>query len=236
MMFVTSGLKLTPSSRPKAMSEASIGILKKSYPSAQGGNAMPNWAYTQYKVRGREDEVMALHKMIKDLEQREESLLPNGFGKLWLGNLVHILGGDWEKIYCRGEIMDYSLENGILTMNTETAWGELSEVRHFLQSKYPSLEIYFQTEEPGMCVFQTNNSEIFPEKWLLDWNDEKNSLYIWEYFTDLPAVIEYLKNNGVLTKDVYPSKGAITAALDEIQNSRPNDISYMLEEFIKVSD
>lgn len=197
---------------------------------------MPNWAYTTYKIKGSESEVAALHKTIQDLEQREESLLPNGFGKLWLGNLVHALGGDWEKTYCRGHILDYSLENGILKINTETAWGEMSDTRHFIESKFPSLEIYFQTEEPGMCIFQTNNSEIFPEKWLLDYNDEANSLYIWEYFTDLPAVKEYLKNNGVLTKDVYPSKGSITAALDEIQEERPDDISFMLEEVIEVND
>lgn len=199
---------------------------------------MPNWAFTQYKIRGREDEVTALHQTIKDLEQREESLLPNGFGKLWLGNLVHTLGGDWEKIYCRGEILNYSLDNGVLTMNTETAWGEMSDTRHFVMSKFPSLEIFFQTEEPGMCIFQTNDAkgEYFPEKWLLDWNDEARSLWIWEYFTDLPAVVEFLKNNEILTKDVYPSKGAITAALDGIQEEKPDDISYMLEEFVLVDD
>ena len=130
---------------------------------------MPNWAYTQYKIKGSESEVAALHKTIHDLEQRKESLLPNGFGKLWLGNLVHVLGGDWNKIYCRGQILDYSLDNGILTINTETAWGEMSETRHFIQTKFPSLEIFFQTEECGMCIFQTNDStgEIFPERRLL---------------------------------------------------------------------
>ncbi len=88
-----------------------------------------------------------------------------------------------------------------------------------------------------MCVFTTNDKDgrYFPERWLLDYNDEAKNLYIYEYFKDLPAVIEYLKNNGVLTKDVYPSKGAITAALDEIQEERP-DISYMLEEFVVVDD
>lgn len=199
---------------------------------------MANWAFTQYKIRGREDEVTALHQTIKNLEQRDESLLPNGFGKLWLGNLVHTLGGDWEKIYCRGEILDYSLDDGILTMNTETAWGEMSDTRHFVMSKFPTLEVFFQTEEPGMCIFQTNDAkgEYFPEKWLLDWNDEARSLWIWEYFTELPAVIEFLKNNEILTKDIYPSYGAITAALDEILNQRPSDISYMFEEFKVVDD
>ena len=199
---------------------------------------MPNWAYTQYKIKGSEDEVAALYKTIQDLADKEESLLPNGFGKLWLGNLVHALGGDWNDIYCRGHILDYSLENGILKINTETAWGEMSETRHFIEQKYPSLQIFFQTEECGMCIFQTNDAtgEVFPERWLLDYNDGKENIFIWEYFKDLPAVIEYLKNNGVLTKDVFPSKGAITAALDEIQEERPDDISFMLEEFVVVYD
>ena len=199
---------------------------------------MPNWAYTQYKVRGREEEVMALYSTIEKLSQMKEPYQPNGFGKLWLGNLVNALGGDWEKVYCRGQITDYSLENGILKINTETAWGEMSETRHFIEQKYPSLQIFFQTEECGMCIFQTNDAtgEIFPERWLLDYNDEKENIFIWEYFKDLPAVIEYLKNNGVLTKDVFPSKGAITAALDEIQEERPDDISWMLEEFVVVDD
>ena len=199
---------------------------------------MPNWAYTSYKIKGSEEEIAALHKTIQDLEQREESLLPNGFGKLWLGNLVHALGGDWNDIYCRGQILDYSLENGILKINTETAWGEMSDVRHLLETKYPSLQIFFQTEECGMCIFQTNDAtgEIFPERWLLDWNDEKKNVFIWEYFKELSAVIEYLKGNGITTSEIHPTKEAITAALEKIQNSRPDDISFMLEEFVVVDD
>ena len=199
---------------------------------------MANWAYSVYKIKGSEEEVAALYKTIQDLEQRKESLLPNGFGKLWLGNLVQALGGDWEKIYCRGQILDYSLENGILKINTETAWGEMSDVRHLIEIKYPSLQIFFQTEECGMCIFQTNDAtgEIFPERWLLDYNDEKENIYIWEYFKDLPAVIEYLKGNGIITSEIHPTKEAITAVLSQIQNSRPNDISWMLEEFVIVDD
>jgi len=199
---------------------------------------MPNWAYTLYKVRGSESEVAALHKTIQNLADMDESLLPNGFGKLWLGNLVHALGGDWEKTYCRGHILDYSLENGILKINTETAWGEMSDVRHFIEQKYPSLQIFFQTEEPGMCIFQTNDTtgEIFPERWLLDWNDEKANLYLWEYFGELSAVIEYLKGNGIITSEIHPTKEAITAVLSQIQEERPDDISWMLEEFVVVDD
>ena len=199
---------------------------------------MPNWAYTNYVVKGDTSEVAALHKTIHDLEAREESYLPNGFGKLWLGNLVSILGGDWEKVYCRGQILDYSLEDDILSMNVESAWGEMDETRHFLQTVFPSLEIYFQTEEPGMCIFETNDASgtYFPERWILDWNDEKENLFIYEYFQDLPAVVAYLKENGVITKDIDPTKEAITAALEDLQEERPDDISFMFEEFTVIED
>ena len=199
---------------------------------------MPNWAYTSYAVKGSAEEVAALHKIIQDLEAREESYLPNGFGKLWLGNLVSILGGDWEKIYCRGHILDYSLQEDILRLNVESAWGEMDETRHFLQTTFPTLEIYFQTEEPGICIFQTNDGTgaYFPERWLLDWNDEKENLFIYEYFKDLPAVLAYLKGNGVITTDVEPTKSAITAALDQIQEMRPSNVSYMLERIDVVED
>ena len=88
-----------------------------------------------------------------------------------------------------------------------------------------------------MCIFQTNDAtgEIFPERWLLDYNDEKENIFIWEYFVDIPAVIEYLKGNGIITKDVNPTKEAINAVLSEIEEERP-DISYMLEEFVVVED
>ena len=134
--------------------------------------------------------------------------------------------------------MDYSLENGILKINTETAWGEMSGVRHFIEQKYPSLHIYFQTEECGMCIFQTNDKagKVFPERWLLDWNDEKTNLYIYEYFRELPAVIEYLKNNGIITAAIEPTKAAILAVLSQIQEERPDDISFMLEEFVMIDD
>lgn len=89
-----------------------------------------------------------------------------------------------------------------------------------------------------MCIFQTNDSigEIFPDRWLLDWNDEKENVFIWEYFTDLPAVIQYLKDNGVIEKDIEPKKEAIVTVLNEMQEEWPDDISFMLEEFVVVDD
>lgn len=200
---------------------------------------MPNWNSTNAVITGEEKQVMAFGKLLQELESLPESLLPNDFGKLWCGNIVHKLGADWEKVYCRGWITDYNIVSpDRINLSVESAWGELAEVRKLVISKFPGIEIYHQSEEPGMCIFTTNDKDgrYFPEKWLLDWNDEARSLWIWEYFTELPAVIEFLKNNEILTKDIYPSYGAITAALDEILNQRPDDISYMFVEIKLVDD
>ncbi len=199
---------------------------------------MPNWCYTNYVIEGREEEVAALHKIIQDLEAREESLLPNGFGKLWLGNLVHTLGGDWKKIYCRGQILDYSLESGILRLNVESAWGEMEETRHFIQSKYPGLKIIYQAEESGMCIFETNDKDgtYFPHRWILDFTDESRNLYFYEYFETLPEAADFLKQFCLPGMEIEATKESILAALDDYQNEHPDPVSYMFEEFKVIED
>ena len=194
---------------------------------------MPNWAYTNYVVKGSTEEVAALHKIIHDLEAREESLLPNGFGKLWLGNLVSILGGDWEKIYCRGQILDYTFKDELLRLNVESAWGEMDETRHFLQTVFPSLKIYYQTEEPGMCIYQTNDPDgtYFPEKWILDFCDEGRNLYLCEYFRNISTAADYIKTFCIPGADIEATPEGIRKALDDYLNEHPDKISWIFEEF-----
>ena len=74
---------------------------------------MPNWCSTEYYVVGSKRELSDLNKKMERLENRKESLVKNSFGNTWLGNLVESLGGDWEKVYCRGQWMCrvYNKEN-----------------------------------------------------------------------------------------------------------------------------
>ena len=102
---------------------------------------MPNWCDTSYKCVGDLKEVKSLHKVLKYMEKRKTSILKNGFGKMWLGNLVHKLGGDWEKSRCRGEITDFSLDGNVLTINQETAWCEQEGVRQIIEKTYPSIKV-----------------------------------------------------------------------------------------------
>ena len=130
---------------------------------------MPNWCFTSYVVTGDEKEVCDLYEKMRSLEEREESLVENGFGKTWLGNLVTLLGGDWNTIYCRGDWSDLTKDddNGALRFDTETAWCDADETIAFLQEKYPNLEFYFIAEEPGMGYYATNDTagEYFPQRY-----------------------------------------------------------------------
>ena len=199
---------------------------------------MPNWCYTNYVIKGRESEVAALHKIITDLEAREESLLPNGFGKLWLGNLVHTLGGDLEKVYCRGRILEHYIEDGSLMLQVESAWSEPSETRHFIQSKYPGLKIIYQAEESGMCIFETNDKDgtYFPHRWLLDFTDESRNIYFYEYFETLPEAADFIKQFCLPGAEIEATKESILSALDDYQNEHPDPVSYMFEEFKVIED
>ena len=141
---------------------------------------MPNWCSTSYVVTGDKNEVRDLYEKMRSLEEREKPLVKNGFGVTWLGNLVTLLGRSWEEVYCRGEWSELTvdIDNDELRFCTMTAWAELRQLRHFLQEKYPSLTFYFRSEEPGMCIFQTNDKEgiYFPERYKVEhWDEESEN-------------------------------------------------------------
>jgi hypothetical protein len=150
---------------------------------------MPNWCSTSYVVTGDKNEVRDLYEKMRSLEEREKPLVKNGFGVTWLGNLVTLLGRSWEEVSCRGEWsgLTVDIDNNELRFHTMTAWAELWQLRHFLQEKYPSLTFYFRTEEPGMCIFQTNDKEgtYFPERYKVEHWDEEG-----EYCMDVEAVFD----------------------------------------------
>ena len=170
---------------------------------------MPNWAYTSYRIVGKKEEVQDLYSKIQQLQNMEEPLEPNGFGNLWLGCLVTILGGDWNKIYCRGHIIDYSLDDSVLSIDTETAWSEMQEVRQFIQQIYPSLEILYYEEEPGWGIYQTNDHDkrFFSFRYILDDLEGDGP----EYYDDIDSLLK-------AASEIFGKELRIMANLEEIVN------------------
>lgn len=196
---------------------------------------MPNWCTTEYYVVGSKKEVLDLNKKMEKLENRKESLVKNSFGNTWLGNLVESLGGDWEKVYCRGQWMCrvYNKENNSLTFTTETAWREMNEWRKFIESYYTTIKLLYVTEEPGCGIYQTNDKEgvFFKDKYVLDYTEDV------EYFETIDQAVEFIEELiGIKIED--KTVNGIQRALDSYveKNEDEEDQYFSFHEFEEVDD
>lgn len=140
---------------------------------------MPNWSETSYVLEGDQEQLDALYNRMRELEQMEEPLVHNGFGTNWLGCLVKSLGGNPGKVYCRGHWFDLCRTSDSVTFNCEHAWSRPHEVEDLIRSVYPDIYIYFLEEEPGMGIFQTNDTEnvYFHDTVIIDIEDEGMEYY-----------------------------------------------------------
>lgn len=197
---------------------------------------MSNTCFTTYKVVSEnKKDVTKLFKTIKRLDGRKTPLVKNGWydPKLWLGCLVKALGGDPQKVYCRGTITFYEMEDDVLTLNTETAWAEMSETRHFIESCFPGMKIYYIEEESGCERFYTNDSEgiYFKDRYYLDGFDDS------EYFETLEEAAKYVKE--IVGHEVEAGLKAIDKALSDYVEEHEEDdpdCYYSFHEFKEVND
>lgn len=188
---------------------------------------MPNWAYTEYHATGDKEQLKKLHSVMDELEgMKAPGLHENGFGSTWLGNLVIKLGGDWEKVYCRGSWDNLLLhDDGTVSFSVESAWDELNEVRKFIEAVFPGIKLYYQCEESGMCIYKTNDDtgKYFPEKYYL-WVEDNET----EYYQDLSEVINAVEDiTG--SKNLKTLDSCIKAL--ESYSRKHSDLCYTLEEF-----
>ena len=191
---------------------------------------MPNWCSTSYVIDGKRKEVQSLFSKMNNLENRKKPLVDNTFGKTWLGCLVTKLGGDWQKVYCRGSWSDLDWNGAILRFNTETAWGPMDEVFKFIKKQYPSLEIYWQAEEDGNGVYCSNDvkGRYFKDRYRI----EHDCCY--EYFSTLDGLAEYV--SGIIGKEVK-TMDDINAAIESWNNSTDDyDAMIYLNEYTVEAD
>ena len=139
----------------------------------------PNWCCTVLRCTGDEEEIQDLYSRMKRLQEMKEPLKPNGFGTTWLGNLVEDLGVDFNTVQCRGSWDDLYMDEEILCFTTETAWYRCTEVEDLIKEKYPSIDIAFRCEEPGMSIYEKNNNVFFPEDYIVDIEDD-DTYYLME--------------------------------------------------------
>lgn len=121
--------------------------------------------YTVIQKNGDREQLERLYEVMVESEKMDKE------HPMWMGNIVRRLEGDSEKIRCDGWWLDTpTLENGILHFTTESRWGELYEVREYLESIFPDLKFYYQSDIPESDLFFTNDvdGEHYPDCFYLD--------------------------------------------------------------------
>jgi len=114
-------------------------------------------------IEGEKKELDALYQTMKELQANEQQSTE---GDTRLSSLVKALGKAPEEIECRGEWTELERQGNTLRMIFETAWSPCYEVINLLKEAYPSLQIFYKSEEPGNEVYLKNDAEgkYFPEK------------------------------------------------------------------------
>ena len=193
---------------------------------------MPNWCFTTYRIFGPKEDRDRLLNAIEELKSLPKPRVDNGFGNLWLGCLVDYFGGDWNTVYCRGEITDYEDEDNCLRINTETAWAEMLETRHFLEGVLPNLRFFYISEEDGMCEYYTNDKDrkVFPYRYYLDTCDfddiEK------EEFLTIEDAAEYIKKR-LPDLEFEPTVESINDAFEDLMEQDGYEDKYInLREYV----
>lgn len=105
---------------------------------------MACWIVCDYLIEGNESEILDLYNMLKQLEAEDSESDKGDFKETWLGYLVERLGGDTDKIYCRGFWSEVKYDGNNLHLSTRAAFQDPFEVIDLIKQRFPNLKI---TEE-----------------------------------------------------------------------------------------
>lgn len=197
---------------------------------------MPNWCYTSYKIDGDSKSLTDLYNKIVYLKQLDSPLVKNGFGNLWCGCLVELLGGNWEEVDCRGEITYYSAEIDStmfhLNLQVTSAWRELAEWRQFLLKNYPKLRIIFFAEECGSSIFETNDAEgeYFIDKYKVSCVSREDTCY----FSKLSDLSDYVYSITKFKTDTLEDVKNAIQRYNLLNSFNPNGGDYCSLEEIEI--
>ena len=204
---------------------------------------MPNWCMTNVTFYSKsENQIKRLHDVLSELDEGE-SLLPNGFGNLWLGNILHYFGFDWEKIYCRGSISFFGITTQdadgrfYFEVGQEDAWSPKKEVWDAVLSKeeFSDVEYVYMAEEPGCGLYLNSDSSglFYEDRYTVDvyldgkFYNDKTCSYNQEYFTSEDECLEYLReiSENLGNKQEFAT---VTEANDWFSNFLDDDASWVM--------
>lgn len=120
---------------------------------------MANWCKSIYVITGSNEEISNLNSIFQRLLKEEVNKSSN-VDNTWLGHIVNELDENPDNISCRGWFESVKLKNSTtLSLTTWSAWSPCYELFELIVKKFPTLQYYFISNEPGMQVYITNVSE-----------------------------------------------------------------------------
>ena len=152
---------------------------------------MPNWCFSTVLIHGKPKQLKSLETALE--EATSKNFVENGFGKNWLGNLVEYMGMRYGEMPCRGTVEWVSLsdDEDVLEINVASAWSpHLKPIEAMVEKYAPDSEMLYVAEEPGCCLYWTNDPEYIDQYVVDKWEDDSNlplELYnmdSYTYFSD----------------------------------------------------
>lgn len=141
---------------------------------------MPNWCYSNITITSHDKPACKKLNGLLD-EWGNKDYTENGFGGMWLGNILGNSGvdemtadGDFH-YRCRGTLCDHEYsedaDSAWIHLNTETAWGPMLQMWVQICKKYlPDAEITYSAEESGCGVYVTNDPDLKGKYYLDIWD------------------------------------------------------------------
>lgn len=121
---------------------------------------MANNAFCTYICEGAHEEI----KQVFDILQKTA---PKSNEYYWIGEVVNKLGMDAATCNCSGEILSFTLKNGLLHIHQRTRRDEQKGLREAIQKRFPSIKIYYSCMDYQGGVYCTNSFEHFPTRYIL---------------------------------------------------------------------
>ena len=119
---------------------------------------MANWASTSYRIEGNQKDLQELYNLCKDFSEKKRHAMEEGASDGWEGNIILALGEEIGDSYIRGFIQSFKLNNGLLSIEAEEAWG-VTDFNLLLEKHYDNMKVYFIVEEEMCEIFATNDAE-----------------------------------------------------------------------------
>jgi hypothetical protein len=186
-----------------------------------------NYSDSSVTIRGNKQDINELYNIMVNLENMKEPAVKNGFGTTWLGCLVEALGSSWQEVSCRGEWSSLELNDGVITFNTMSAWSAPTEVFDFIKQKFPSIEIFFLSCEPGCLYFVSNDSDscYYPDRYIVDLCTVDGE-YLTEYFENLETALNWINK---LTDSEVKNPSDVEFLNDKLAAENDNAFCYLHE-------